>query len=80
MAKKQIEAPVPGVLFHKPDPESAAFKKSGDQVAVGDTLALVELMKSFMPVQAEVAGTFKGYLIDDGENLEAGDTVCEIEV
>ncbi len=80
MAITKIEAAVPGLLFHKPEPDAAPFKKSGDAVAIGDTLALVELMKSFMPVEASVAGIFKGFLIADGENLEAGDAVCEIEV
>lgn len=75
----KIEAPIPGLLFHKPEPDAEPFKKPGDPVAVGDTLAMVELMKSFMPVEAEAAGIFKGFLIGDGESLEAGDAVCEIE-
>ena len=49
-------------------------------MAVGDTLALVEVMKSYIPIEAEVAGTFKGYAAPDGESIEPGDVLCEIEV
>ena len=80
MAISKIEAALPGLIYHKPDPDSPAFKKDGDEVAVGDTVALVEVMKSFLPVEAEVAGTFKGYVAPDGESVEAGDVICEIEV
>lgn len=80
MAIIKIEAPAPGLLYHKPGPGAEPFKKPGDLVSVGDTLALIEIMKSFMSVEAEVEGTFNGFLIEDGENLDAGDAVCEIEV
>lgn len=79
MAITKIEAPMPGLLYHKPEPDAEPFKKPGDPVAVGDTLALVELMKSFLPIEAEVEGTFQGFLIEDGENLDVGDLFCEIE-
>ncbi|MDK3019861.1 acetyl-CoA carboxylase [Pseudodonghicola sp. IC7] len=74
-----IEAPLPGILYHKPSPDAEPFKTPGDAVAVGDTLALIEVMKSFMPVEAELAGTFKGYSAADGESIEPGAPVCEIE-
>ncbi|TDK50234.1 biotin carboxyl carrier domain-containing protein [Antarcticimicrobium luteum] len=75
----KIEAAMPGLLYHKPEPDAEPFKKPGDPVAVGDTLALVELMKSFVPIEAEIAGTFRGFLIGDGESLDPGVPFCEIE-
>ncbi|WP_372921879.1 acetyl-CoA carboxylase [Roseovarius sp.] len=80
MAITPIEAAVPGLVYHKPSPEEAPFKSVGDQVAIGDTVALVEVMKSFMSVEAEVAGTFKGYIAEDGESIEPGAVICEVEV
>jgi len=79
MAIHKAESPLPGLLYHKPEPDAQPFKAPGDAVAPGDTLALIEVMKSFMPLEAETAGTFKGYLIDDGEHIDAGDHFCEIE-
>ena len=79
MAIIKIEAARPGLLYHKPEPDAEPFKKPGDAVAVGDTLALVELMKSFVPITAEVVGRFRGFLIGDGEDLEPGVAFCEIE-
>lgn len=75
----QIISPLPGVLFHRPDPDSPPFKVSGDTVAIGDTLALVEVMKSFLPIESEISGTFKGYVGADGAEIAPGDVVCEIE-
>ena len=80
MAITQIEAALPGLIFHRPSPEAEPFKATGDAVAVGDTPALVEVMKSYISIEAEVAGTFKAYRGSDGESIEPGDVLCEIEV
>lgn len=79
MAIAKIESALPGQLFHKPDPDSLPYKKEGDAVAIGDTLALVEVMKSFLPLEAEIEGTFIGYVVFDGEEIEPGTVICEIE-
>lgn len=78
MAVTTIEAPLPGLFYHRPEPDAQPFKAPGDMVSVGDTLALIEVMKSFMPVEAEIAGTFKGYVRPDGESVDPGDAICEI--
>lgn len=79
MATTIIEAPLPGVIYLSPSPEEANFKVHGDAVAVGDTLALIEVMKSFMAVQAESAGTFGGYKLENEASVEIGDAICDIE-
>jgi acetyl/propionyl-CoA carboxylase alpha subunit len=56
MASKTFEAPVPGTFFRKPAPHQPPFKGEGENVAVGDTVGLIEVMKTFTPVVAEVAG------------------------
>lgn len=80
MAITPVEVPLPGVVYLAPAPGSPSFKAPGDSVAVGDTLAMVEVMKSFMPVEAQVAGTFKGYVATNEAAVEPGDTLCEIEI
>ncbi len=79
MAIKRIDSPLPGVLYLSPAPGAPAFKAPGDNVAVGDTLALIEVMKSYIPIEAEEAGIFKGYLTESDTVLEPGEPLCELE-
>ncbi len=78
MPSHRIDSPLPGIVYFAPSPGAPAFKAVGDAVAVGETLALVEVMKSFIPIESEVAGTFLGYLAQADAMLEPGDPVCEI--
>lgn len=55
MPIKTVEAPVPGTFYRKPSPDEPVFKSEGDAVAAGDTLGLIEVMKTFAPVVAEEA-------------------------
>ncbi|WP_430440860.1 biotin/lipoyl-containing protein [Shinella sp.] len=79
MTIKTIEAILPGVIYLSSSPEAAPFKTEGDPVAAGETVALVEVMKSFLPVEADAAGTFLGYSVESGANIEPGEAVCQIE-
>ncbi|WP_417809295.1 acetyl-CoA carboxylase [Thioclava sp.] len=74
-----IQSPVPGTFYHRPSPEDAVFKSEGDSVAVGDTIGLVEVMKSFIEVQAEEAGTFAGYSAEDEAAVSAGDVLATLK-
>ena len=47
MADKSIKSPMPGTFYRRPDPESDPFVNEGDTVSPGDTVGLVEVMKSF---------------------------------
>ena len=80
MSELNIEAALPGILYQAPSPEADPFKAVGDAVAVGDTIALIEVMKSFIEIQSEVAGTFLGYSLDAEASVEPGDVICKIEV
>lgn len=76
---KQILAPLPGIFYRKPSPDEAAFKQVGDAVAAGETVGLVEAMKSFFPVEAETSGTLLRFLVEDGEAVDADQAVVELE-
>lgn len=80
MAIKRIDSPLPGVVYLSPEPGAPVFKVPGDSVAVGETVALVEVMKSYMPVEAEEAGIFKGYVAASETLVELGEPLFEIEV
>ncbi len=71
-----IQSPLPGMFYHKPSPDEAAFKAKGDDVAVGDTIGLVEVMKTFIEVKSEIAGTFEAYVAEDSAPVTAGETLA----
>lgn len=79
MAIKTIQAPIPGVFYRRPAPEQPPFKNEGDMVAVGDTLGLIEVMKTFSPVVAEEAGRLIRFLVENDEPIMAGQALAEID-
>ncbi len=79
MATTTVQAPLPGTFYHRPAPDQPPFKTPSDDVAVGDTLGLIEVMKTFTPVAAEAAGRFGRFLIEDGDAVMAGEPLYELE-
>jgi biotin carboxyl carrier protein len=76
---KQLLAPLPGIFYRQPSPDEATFKNDGDAVAAGDTIGLVEAMKSFFPVEAGEAGVSLRFLVEDGAAVDADQPIAEIE-
>jgi biotin carboxyl carrier protein len=79
MAVKTIQAPIPGTFYRKPSPDQPAFKSEGDVVAAGDTVGLIEVMKSFTPVTAEEAGTIVAFHVDNEDAVMAGQPLYDID-
>jgi acetyl-CoA carboxylase biotin carboxyl carrier protein len=79
MANKQIVSPLPGTFYRRPAPDTPPFKAEGDSVAAGDTIGLVEVMKSFHAIQAQFGGKIVKFLIDNEEPIMAGQPIAEIE-
>ena len=50
----EIIAPLPGIFYKRPSPDSDDFKNEGDQISTGDTLFLIEVMKTFNHIESEV--------------------------
>lgn len=73
-----ILSPLPGTFYHRPSPEEAPYKSDGDSVAEGDTIGLVEVMKTFIEVKAEAAGTFAGYVAENAAPVQAGDVLARL--
>jgi biotin carboxyl carrier protein len=76
----QVLSPLPGTFYMKPSPEAALYKNPGDPVAIGDTIGLIEVMKTFIEVKAEFAGTFSAYMAEDGLPVTAGQALAEVMV
>ena len=54
-------------------------KPVGDAVAPGDMVGLVEVMKTFVPITAELAGTLSAFHVDDEEPVMAGQPLYDVE-
>ena len=65
-------APNLGTFYRAPKPGAAAYVEIGGRVAAGDEICLIEVMKLFTGVRAEVAGTIVAVLAEDGAMVEAG--------
>ena len=79
MADKTIKSPMPGTFYRRPDPDSDVFVNEGDKVSPGDTVGLVEVMKSFHEIKAQEEGTVAKILVESEDPVAAGQDVVELE-
>lgn len=74
----ELLSPLPGTFYRRPAPDKPLYKNEGDEVAVGDVIGLIEVMKSFNEVKSEVAGKIVRFLADNEEPVMAGQALVEI--
>lgn len=74
-----VKSPMVGTAYLTPDPDSPQFIKEGDKVTEGQTLLLVEAMKTFNPVTAPKAGTVKTIIVGNEQPVEFGEPLVIIE-
>jgi acetyl-CoA carboxylase biotin carboxyl carrier protein len=74
-----IESPSVGLFWRAPSPSAPPFVEVGARVAVGDTLAIVEVMKLMSHVVAPVAGVVKAILAENGTTVEYGQPIVVID-
>ncbi|WP_019645954.1 acetyl-CoA carboxylase biotin carboxyl carrier protein [Novispirillum itersonii] len=74
-----VKAPMVGVVYMSPEPGAAAFITVGATVAEGQTLLLIEAMKTFNPVKAPRSGKIAAILVDDSQPVEYGEPMVVIE-
>ena len=77
--KNYVNSPIVGVVYLSPNPNAPTFVKVGDTVKVGQTLCMVEAMKTFNPVVAEKAGVIKAILVESGAPVEYQQPLFEME-
>ena len=71
----EIKSPIPGTFYRRPSPDAAPYKEVGDAVAEGDTIGLVEVMKSFHEIKADADGTVARFETENEEPVTAGQTL-----
>jgi len=74
-----VVSPMVGTFYAAPNPESSPYVKMGSEVALGDTLCVIEAMKIFNHVEAECAGVIRKILKNSGDPVEFGETLFLIE-
>jgi acetyl-CoA carboxylase biotin carboxyl carrier protein len=74
-----VKSPMVGVLYLKPEPGARDFVVEGQKVKKGDTLCLIEAMKTFNPLKAPADGTLKKILVKDSETVEYDQPLFVIE-
>ena len=74
-----LKSPMVGVVYLAPEPGADAFVTVGSAVKVGDTVALVEAMKTFNPIKSDKDGVVKEVLVADGAAVEFDQPLIVIE-
>ena len=74
-----LKSPMVGVVYLAPEPGAEAFVSIGKSVKAGDTVALVEAMKTFNPIKSNKDGVVKEILVTDGAAVEFDQPLIVIE-
>jgi acetyl-CoA carboxylase biotin carboxyl carrier protein len=76
---RAIVSPMVGTAYLSPEPGSTVFVKVGDTVAEGQTLLIVEAMKTFNPIAAPRAGKVVQIIVSDAQPVEYGEPLLLLE-
>ena len=74
-----VTSPMVGTVYLASEPGAPPFVKTGDRVAEGDTLLIVEAMKVMNPIRAPQAGTIREILVQDSQPVEFGEMLLILE-
>ena len=75
----QIKSPIIGTAYHAPEPGAKKFIEVGKKIKKGDTIMIVEAMKTMNHVPSLSDGVVKEICIDDGQPVEFGQTLIVLE-
>ena len=73
-----IDSPMVGIIYLTPKPSSPPFVKKGQKVKKGDTICLIEAMKTFNEIKSDKDGLIKDILVKNGEAVEFAQPLFEI--
>lgn len=74
-----IKSPMVGSFYARPNPNAEPFVKVGDRVAADKTICIVEAMKTFNEIPAEISGTIVAVLVEDGEPVDFGRPLFKVD-
>ena len=73
-----IDSPMVGIVYLTPKPSSPPFAKKGQKIKKGETICLIEAMKTFNEIKSDRDCTVKSVLVENGEAVEFGQPLFEI--
>jgi len=65
-----MRSPMVGTFYASANPDSPSFVKVGQTVKAGETMGIIEAMKMFNPIEADVSGTVRAILVTGGQPIE----------
>ena len=75
----EVTSPIIGTAYHAPEPGAKKFVEIGKKIKKGDTVMIVEAMKTMNHVPSPIAGTVKKVCVEDGQPVEYGHTIAIID-
>lgn len=79
MSQQEIQSFLPGTFYRRPSPDAAPFVEVGATIQPGDVVGIVEVMKQFNQIEAEIGGVVAEILVADGDPVEPGQALLRIE-
>ena len=74
-----VKSPMVGTAYLSPEPGKPAFVQVGDKIAAGQTLLIIEAMKTFNPIKAPKAGTLTRIVVGNAQPIEFGQVLMVVE-
>ena len=75
----EITSPIIGTAYHAPEPGAKKFVEIGKKIKKGDTIMIVEAMKTMNHVPSTADGVVKEICVEDGQPVEFGQTIIILE-
>ncbi len=75
----EITSPIIGTAYHAPEPGAKKFVEVGKKIKKGDTVMIVEAMKTMNHVPSSADGVVKEICVEDGQPVEFGQTIIVLE-
>ena len=75
----EIKSPIIGTAYHAPEPGAQKFVEVGKKIKKGDTIMIVEAMKTMNHVPSSSDGVVKEVCVEDGQPVEFGQTIIILE-
>ena len=75
----QVTSPIIGTAYHSPEPGAKKFVEVGKKIKKGDTVMIIEAMKTMNHVPSSADGVVKEICVEDGQPVEFGQTIIILE-
>ena len=76
---RAIKSPMVGTIYLQPEPDASTFVKEGDQVKNGQTLLIIEAMKTMNPIESTLQGKVSKILVENEQAVEFGQPLMLID-